>query len=72
MAADPTDHEHEICPNPARRPRSARRREVFYAAYGSNLSAERFACYIAGGTAPGASRALPGARDSASPSRGAR
>jgi hypothetical protein len=39
------------------------RREVFYAAYGSNLSADRFACYIAGGTASGASRALPGARD---------
>ena len=39
------------------------RREAFYAAYGSNLSAERFACYIEGGTAPGASRALPGARD---------
>jgi hypothetical protein len=38
-------------------------REVFYAAYGSNLSAERFACYIGGGTAAGASRALPGARD---------
>jgi hypothetical protein len=36
---------------------------VFYAAYGSNLSAERFACYIAGGTAPGANRSLPGARN---------
>jgi hypothetical protein len=46
---------------------SARRREVFYAAYGSNLSAERFACYIAGGTAPGSSRALPGARDRRQP-----
>ena len=43
------------------------RREVFYAAYGSNLSAERFACYIDGGTAPGASRALPGARDRRQP-----
>lgn len=43
------------------------RREVFYAAYGSNLSAERFACYIAGGTAQGASRALPGARDPRQP-----
>jgi hypothetical protein len=42
---------------------STRAREVFYAAYGSNLSAERFACYIAGGAARGASRALPGARD---------
>jgi hypothetical protein len=39
------------------------RREVFYAAYGSNLSAERFANYIVGGAAPGASRILPGARD---------
>jgi len=36
---------------------------VFYAAYGSNLSARRFACYIAGGTAPGSRRALRGARD---------
>jgi hypothetical protein len=43
------------------------RREVFYAAYGSNLSAARFACYIAGGTAAGASRALPGARDRRQP-----
>ncbi len=42
---------------------STRAREVFYAAYGSNLSAERFACYIGGGAARGASRALPGARD---------
>ena len=42
---------------------SLARREAFYAAYGSDLSAERFACYIEGGTAPGASRALPGARD---------
>jgi hypothetical protein len=48
-------------------PAPARRREVFYAAYGSNLSAERFACYIAGGTAPGARRALPGARDRRQP-----
>ena len=40
---------------------------MFYAAYGSNLSAERFACYIGGGTAAGASRALPGARDRRQP-----
>jgi hypothetical protein len=39
------------------------RREVFYAAYGSNLSARRFECYIAGGTAPGSRRAQRGARD---------
>jgi hypothetical protein len=43
------------------------RREVFYAAYGSNLSAERFACYIGGGTAHGATRALRGARDRRQP-----
>ncbi len=42
---------------------SARRREVFYAAYGSNLSAERFACYIVGGAAPGSQHTLRGARD---------
>src|ERR1700733_7388267 len=48
---------------PPAAPASVPRREVFYAAYGSNLSAERFACYIAGGTAPGVSRSHPGARD---------
>jgi len=54
-------------PTPPQVSTSIDRREVFYAAYGSNLSAERFACYIAGGTAPGASRALPAARDRRQP-----
>lgn len=48
-------------------PASSVRREVFYAAYGSNLSAERFACYLAGGAAPGSSHALRGARDQQPP-----
>jgi hypothetical protein len=55
---------------------SARRRELFYAAYGSNLSAERFSCYIAGGTAPGSTHTLRGARDptlpASRPARGVR
>lgn len=57
----------KAAPIPPQVSTSTNRREVFYAAYGSNLSAERFACYIAGGTARGASRALPGARDSRQP-----
>jgi len=40
---------------------------VLYAAYGSNLSERRFACYIAGGAAPGSSRVLRGARDKRPP-----
>lgn len=36
---------------------------VWYAAYGSNLSAERFARYLEGGTAAGAKRAHEGSRD---------
>jgi hypothetical protein len=40
---------------------------VWYAAYGSNLLYERFACYLAGGKAPGALRANPGARDPSPP-----
>jgi hypothetical protein len=36
---------------------------VWYVAYGSNLSAARFACYLAGGTPPGAMRIYPGCRD---------
>jgi hypothetical protein len=43
------------------------RREVFYAAYGSNLSAARFACYIAGGVAPGSGHVHRGARDTRVP-----
>jgi len=36
---------------------------VWYASYGSNMSAARLACYLAGGCPPGASRTYPGARD---------
>ncbi len=35
---------------------------VWYAAYGSNLSPERFASYLFGGTPPGGRRAHPGCR----------
>lgn len=38
-------------------------RSVWYAAYGSNLSRSRFLHDLLGGRAPGALRALPGARD---------
>ena len=34
----------------------ANEREVFYAAYGSNLCAERFGCYLSGGRPPGLAR----------------
>jgi hypothetical protein len=37
--------------------------EVWYVSYGSNMSADRLACYIEGGCPVGASRAHPGARD---------
>lgn len=37
--------------------------EVWYVSYGSNMSADRLACYIEGGCPTGASRAHPGARD---------
>ncbi|HWD54645.1 MAG TPA: hypothetical protein VG346_05965 [Acidimicrobiales bacterium] len=40
---------------------------VWYASYGSNLCAERFGCYIAGGTPRGATRPCRGARDTTSP-----
>jgi hypothetical protein len=40
---------------------------VWYASYGSNLCAERFGCYIAGGTPRGAAVSCRGARDSAPP-----
>lgn len=42
---------------------------VWYAAYGSNLSAARLRCYLAGGRPPGARRTYPGARDRAEPVR---
>ncbi|MDH3754845.1 MAG: histone deacetylase [Acidimicrobiia bacterium] len=37
--------------------------DVWYVAYGSNLWSRRLACYLAGGTAPGSTRANRGARD---------
>jgi hypothetical protein len=40
---------------------------VWYAAYGSNLSSARLACYLAGGRPPGAARTYPGARDPSPP-----
>jgi hypothetical protein len=40
---------------------------VWYAAYGTNLRRERFACYLAGGQPAGALRAYAGCRDSSVP-----
>ena len=40
---------------------------VWYAGYGSNLCAERFRCYVAGGTPPHATHPCRGARDTAEP-----
>lgn len=40
---------------------------VWYAGYGSNLCAERFRCYLAGGIPPGLTRPSRGARDTAPP-----
>lgn len=40
---------------------------VWYAGYGSNLCAERFRCYIAGGIPPGLARPCRGARDTTLP-----
>ena len=37
--------------------------ELWYASYGSNMDADRLACYVAGGRPPGARRTYPGARD---------
>lgn len=42
-------------------------KHVWYAAYGSNLSLDRFSCYLQGGCPPGASRTYIGARDPAPP-----
>lgn len=41
--------------------------QVWYAAYGSNLSLARFTCYLSGGRPPGATRTYPGARDHTAP-----
>lgn len=40
---------------------------VWYAGYGSNLSRQRFACYVEGGTSPGAGRRYAGCRDRTPP-----
>jgi hypothetical protein len=40
---------------------------VWYAAYGSNLDADRFRCYLQGGCPPGATRTYPGAREPGEP-----
>ncbi len=40
---------------------------VWYVAYGSNMSAARFRCYLEGGTPVGATRRYPGCRDASAP-----
>ena len=40
---------------------------VWYVAYGSNISGERFDCYVAGGSPPGSLRSYPGFRDPTPP-----
>jgi hypothetical protein len=42
---------------------------VWYAAYGSNLLADRLRCYLAGGTPPRGLRRYPGCRDPSPPRR---
>ena len=42
---------------------------VWYVSYGSNMSADRLACYLEGGRPPGGSRVNPGARDRTLPTR---
>lgn len=43
--------------------------QLWYAAYGSNMSDERLRCYLAGGCPPGGSRTYAGARDPRMPAR---
>ena len=43
--------------------------QVWYVSYGSNMSAERFGCYLGGGCPPGGTRPNPGARDATPPAR---
>lgn len=40
---------------------------VWYVSYGSNMHADRFACYLVGGTPDGGKRSYPGCRDRTSP-----
>jgi hypothetical protein len=42
---------------------------IWYAAYGSNLSLERFGCYLRGGRPAGGSRTYSGCRDTCEPLR---
>ncbi|HEY2764131.1 MAG TPA: histone deacetylase [Pseudonocardiaceae bacterium] len=42
---------------------------VWYVSYGSNMYADRLACYLAGGRPPGAQRSYPGCRDPRPPRR---
>lgn len=42
---------------------------LWYVSYGSNMSLERFTCYLEGGTPPGGKRHNPGARDRTPPVR---
>ena len=42
---------------------------VWYVSYGSNMSADRLACYLRGGCPPGGNRTNPGARDTSLPVR---
>lgn len=42
---------------------------VWYVAYGSNLHARRFGCYLNGGRPSGAARSYPGCRDPRAPER---
>ena len=42
-------------------------RNVWYAAYGSNLSRARFDCYLRGGCPQGAAHTFPGCRDTSPP-----
>lgn len=42
-------------------------RLVWYVSYGSNMHADRFACYLAGGAPVGAARGYPGCRDTTPP-----
>jgi hypothetical protein len=43
-------------------------KKIWYASYGSNLSFQRFKCYIEGGTPPGSTNTNPGCRDKTLPS----
>jgi hypothetical protein len=42
---------------------------VWYLAYGSNMAADRFSCYLTGGRPPGAVRSYEGCREHTPPSR---